>query len=127
MEAIQISYRSLSNHRDGKRLYIQGLKLGTAGYSVGSSYQITEVPETNSLILKSTETGDRKVSRKKVGVKIYPLIDLSSKRLMQFLGAEITRVCVVISYGFIKISLHPVDLLKTGLTRFIVNYQQVIH
>ena len=110
MQNIQISYRSLSSHRGGKRLYLQGLKLAAAGYSVGSNYQIIEETETNSLILKQAETGKLKVSRKKVGTVIYPVIDLCSQRLMHFLGAGITKVCVTISLNTIKISLHPVDL-----------------
>ncbi len=123
MQIIQISYRALSNHRGGKRLYMQGLKLADAGYTVGSNYQITEDAESNSLILSQDESGNLKVSRKKVGAVIYPVIDLCSQQLMDFLGAEITKVCVTISSHRIKISLHPVDLsIKDRMYRL---YQRI--
>jgi DNA (cytosine-5)-methyltransferase 1 len=103
---------------------MQGLKLAVAGYAVGSSYHITKDAESNSLTLNPSESGNLKVSRKKVGAVIYPVIDLCSQKLMDFLGAEITRVCVTISPNAIKISLHPVDLsIKDRMRRL---YQKML-
>lgn len=102
----QISYRQLGSNRGSPRLWLQGLKLREAGYEIGNRYSLKADRNGQTLVLKLEANGERRVSRKKRGDRLDPVIDVENGVLAEiFGGAE--RVKVVIQVGSITVSLHP--------------------
>ncbi len=110
-EVLQRSYLKLADHKNGKRVWLQGLRLAHAGYDIGTIYQVKYDENQCKVRLALNDTGDRKVSRKKVGSVFYPIIDLVNQKLGEvFSGAG--RVQVIISFGEIVIEYHQYDYLR---------------
>jgi DNA (cytosine-5)-methyltransferase 1 len=111
MSRLQISYLKLADHRNGKRLWIQGLRLDEAGYAIGCLYSM-DVDDRNTRIhLTVSDEGTHRVSRKKVGERYYPLIDLVNRQLAE-LFTDVDRVQVVIEEGRITIEYHRFDRMR---------------
>ena len=126
MNILQISYLKLADHKNGKRLWLQGLRLEDAGYEIGSFYSLHYDDIKHQVLLSSSDQGANKVCRKKVGDQFYPLIDIVNQKLSAlFEGVE--RVQVTIEPGKIIIEYHQFDrkrfdrekrleqILKSGL------------
>jgi DNA (cytosine-5)-methyltransferase 1 len=110
MNILQTSYLKLADHKNGKRVWMQGLRMDEAGYEIGSFYSLEYDDENNKVVLSLTDQsdGDKKVCRKKVGDRFYPLIDLVNQKLAT-LFESVDRVQVVISEGVIVIEYHHLD------------------
>lgn len=108
---LQRSYLKISDHKSGKRLWIQGLRLEEAGYEIGASYLIDYDEAKRQVTILLAGDGERKVSRKKVGDRFYPLIDLVNARLAQIF-ADVERVQVSLRDGEILIEYHHLDDAK---------------
>ena len=67
MNILQISYLKLADHKNGKRLWLQGLRLEDAGYEIGSFYSLHYDEVNHQVLLSSSDQGANKVCRKKVG------------------------------------------------------------
>ena len=108
MNVLQMSYLKLAEHKNGKRLWLQGLRLEEAGYGIGSSYSLHYDNSKHQLLLVCEDQGSNKVCRKKVGDHYYPLIDIVNQKLsVLFDGVE--RVQVIIEPGKITIEYHQFD------------------
>ena len=81
MNVLQISYLKLADHKNGKRLWLQGLRLEDAGYEIGSFYSLHYDDIKHQVLLSSSDQGANKVCRKKVGDHFYPLIDIVNQKL----------------------------------------------
>ncbi len=116
---LQISYLKLSNHKSGKRLWLQGLRLEEAGFSIGSFYQ---VDYADGLILLRASKQGNKVSRKKLGENYYPVIDIVNQKLVDVFG-EVDRVNVSIhDTGHIRIELSCIDRKKIDREARLADY-----
>ena len=105
---LQQSFVKLSPHKGGRRLWIQGLRLEEAGYGIATSYAIEYDRQESRVTLKLSRYGEKKVSRKKVGDRYYPLIDLVNQELARiFVGVE--QVQVELHEGVIVIQYHHLD------------------
>ena len=110
MNVLQRSYLKLADHKNGKRIWMQGLRLEEAGYQIGAFFSLEYDDENRKVILSLTDNNDgaKKVSRKKVGDQFYPLIDLVNQKLAA-LFESVEHVQVVISEGVIVIEYHHLD------------------
>lgn len=110
---LQRSYLKLADHKNGKRLWMQGLRLEEAGYQIGACFTMNYDDENHKVVLSLTDEGigEKKVCRKKVGDRFYPLIDLVNQKLAR-LFESVNRVQVVITEGVIVIGYHHLDRLR---------------
>ena len=108
MNILQRSYLKLADHKNGKRVWLQGLRLEEAGYAIGSLYSLAYDEAQRKVTLSLSETGTNKVCRKKVGDHYLPLIDLVNQRLAE-LFEDVDRVQVLVCEGRITIEYHQLD------------------
>ena len=111
MSRLQTSYLKLADHKSGKRLWIQGLRLDEAGYAIGCLYSMDIDNHHSRICLTVSDEGTHRVSRKKVGERYYPLIDLVNRQLAE-LFADVDRVQVLIEEGRITIEYHRFDRMR---------------
>lgn len=99
----QLSYRTVTKHRNGSRLWIDGAKLGMAGFNKGAKYKREPVGDTITLTLDPS--GDFTVAGKeKFGVTI-PVIDIAMTQYKQDYPIG-TKIRAVFTTGSIVISIH---------------------
>jgi len=108
MLRLQTSYLKLADHKNGKRLWLQGLRLEEAGYAIGRSFSLHYCQDRNTLTLQLSDEGTNKVCRKKVGERYYPLIDIVNQRLAA-LFEGVDRVQVILEHNRITIEYHRFD------------------
>lgn len=99
----QVSYQTVGANRDKPRLWIEGVKIGAAGFAPGARYDV--VREGDEIALRLSENGARKVSRKVRHGREIPIVDLILSDDAAGLAVG-TRVRVLFTDGLIKISLH---------------------
>lgn len=108
MNILQRSYLKLAEHKNARRLWIQGLRLDEAGYGIGAQYSLNYDKAQNKVLLSLSDTGPHRVCRKKVGDHYFPLIDIVNQKLAE-LFSDVDRVQVLISAGQITIEHHQLD------------------
>ena len=108
MTILQRSYLKLADHKKGKRVWLQGLRLEEAGYAIGSLYSLTYDDDQRKVTLSVSESGTNKVCRKKVGDHYLPLIDIVNQKLAEIFEA-VDRVQVLVCEGTITIEYHQLD------------------
>ncbi len=108
MKRLQTSYLKISDHRNGKRVWLQGLTLEEAGYEIGSMYSRTLDKVNRKVTIVKSDCGKNKVSRKKIGDKFYPVIDTVSQALVEIFS-DVDRVQVIVTENEITIELHHLD------------------
>jgi DNA (cytosine-5)-methyltransferase 1 len=110
MQILQKSYLKLADHKNGKRIWLQGLRLEEAGYQIGSFYSLQYDNEKNRVVLSLSDQNNdaRKVCRKKIGDRFYPLIDLVNQKMAEVFDA-VDRVQVIVREGVIVIEYHHLD------------------
>jgi DNA (cytosine-5)-methyltransferase 1 len=113
MQILQKSYLKLADHKKGKRVWLQGLRLEEAGYQIGSFYSLQYDNEKNKVVLSLSDQNDdtRKVCRKKIGDRFYPLIDLVNQKLAEIFE-DVDRVQVIVREGMIVIEYHHFDRIR---------------
>ena len=100
MNILQISYLKLADHKNGKRLWLQGLRLEDAGYEIGSFYSLHYDEVKRQVLLSSSDQGSNKVCRIKVGDHFYPLIDIVNQKLSAlFEGVERVQVLFSVDHA----------------------------
>jgi DNA (cytosine-5)-methyltransferase 1 len=99
----QVSYQKIGVNRGNPRLWIEGVKLGAAGFARGARYSINF--EDGAMELKLDPDGHRIVSGKTRHGRDIPILDITLKELEQHFSPE-SRVRVVFTQGCIKVSLH---------------------
>lgn len=109
MKLEQISYTTVKAHKKGARLWIEGSKLTTAGFTRGSRYN--RVFSGDSIELISHPTGDFKVSGRERNGTDIPIIDMALGKFEQF--PDGTRIRVVFVQGKIFISIHHEESAQT--------------
>ena len=108
MKRLQISYLKISDHRNGKRVWLQGLRLEEAGYEIGSMYSRTHDKANRKVTIVKSDCGKNKVSRKKIGDRFYPVIDTVSQDIAEIFS-DVDRVQVIVTETCISIELHHLD------------------
>lgn len=108
----QVSYQTVGSNRQKPRLWIEGVKLGAAGFIPGARYDL--VRDGDEIDLRLSETGKRKVSGKSRNGKEIPILDLilSDEETVLDIG---TRVRVLFTHGTVRVSLHHEE--KARVTR----------
>ena len=120
MDKLQVSYVSLKEHKQVKRLWLEGLRLEQAGFSKGIQYQVAYDLDNQTIKLiplpvsqyieSAAERRRRKIlvvaGRKRRGKdSITPIIDICNAELINVFG-EAMRVRAIFKKGEIEISLH---------------------
>ena len=112
MKHTQVTYTALKDHKNAKRLWLEGLRLADSGFSPKSEYTVTYDFDSNKIELIVAEEckGTHVVAgRKRRGSDaIDPIIDLCNKDLINVFGGAI-RVRAVFQEGRITITLHHED------------------
>lgn len=99
---MQVSYLTMGLNRGTPRLWLEGRRLGKAGFEPGARYRIEANTDDWSLRLVLDPAGNRRVSGKKRGTTPLPIIDLCDAGL----APAGTRVRAVIERGVITITIH---------------------
>lgn len=99
----QVSYQTIGTNKDRPRLWIEGVKLGAAGFERGAKYTLAF--ENGQMILALDSNGARTVSGKTKNGRDIPILDIALKALETEFGAN-SRVRVVFTQGQIVVSLH---------------------
>lgn len=111
---LQHTYHKVSDYRGTKRIWLQGLKLASAGFEFGQSYSVNFDSESGEFKIKLDPMGIRAVSGKKVsnGSKVIPIIELKGE-YVKALGENIERVRVDFKCGELVFSVHHLDRKQT--------------
>jgi len=99
----QVSYQTIGTNKDRPRLWIEGVKLGAAGFFRGARYTISF--DAGRMVLRLDEAGIRAVSGKSRNGREIPILDIALKELENHFGSG-SRVRVVFTEGCIEVSLH---------------------
>ncbi len=99
----QVSYQTIGTNKGNPRLWIEGVKLGAAGFMRGARYSISF--GDGRMILSLDPEGSRTVSGKTRHEREIPILDIALKSLEDIFGAG-SRVRVVFTHGRIEVSLH---------------------
>lgn len=102
---------SVGQNKGAPRIWLEGLSLEKAGVGIGMRYERTA--KTGQLMLKFSDEGRYKVSRKKKSGLTVPVIDINSSAINEVLG-DIDIVKVQIGDGVIIITGH---VLRTKIQR----------
>lgn len=111
--ALQHTYHKVSDYRGTKRIWLQGLKLASAGFEYGRSFNVDFDSESGEYKITLDPQGVRAVSGRKVanGEKIIPIIELKGE-YVKALGKDIERVRVDFKYGELVFSVHHLERKK---------------
>lgn len=99
----QVSYQTIGTNKERPRLWIEGVKLGAAGFVRGARYTIAF--DDGRMTLALDEEGTRAVSGKTRNGRDIPILDIALKELEAHFGPG-SRVRVVFTDGRIDVSLH---------------------
>jgi len=99
----QVSYQTIGSNKDRPRLWIEGIKLGVAGFVRGASYRV--VVEEDRVRLVLDPNGTRRVSGKSRSGQDIPVLDIQISALTTCFGTG-ARVRVAFTEGQIAITLH---------------------
>lgn len=103
MNVQQVSYQTIGSNKEKPRLWIEGVKLSTAGFVRGAMYHLNI--EKNEIQIILDPNGARKVSGRKRGDRDIPILDIALRELEENFDAG-TRVRVVFTQGRISVTLH---------------------
>lgn len=98
----QISYTKIKSHRNGARLWIEGVKLDSAGFKRGGFYDRKVNGET--IKLTANPNGKYKVSGRKRNGKDLPIIDIALGRNENYKDG--TRLRATFKQGEITVTVH---------------------
>lgn len=90
----QISYTLLGNHRNNKRLWLEGLRLASSGFTPNVSIDFRTVPELYAATIEVGK-GNHTVSGRKrtADDSTAPIIDINNKELSElYEGIDLVRV-----------------------------------
>jgi len=102
-------YTKISEHRGRRRLWLEGRKLERAGILPGQRFSLTWDEASGKVVLRFSEDGERKVSRREKNGREMPIIDVSSTEIEDAFGAGLERAKVSIRPGEITVEVHPDD------------------
>jgi len=111
-DPLQVSYTTVGAHGGKPRLWLEGLRLGQAGFNRGERYTVVMDPVRRSITLTHDAAGDRSVSgRTRAGRTPTPIIDVASGDLNAIMS-EGMRLQAVIRPGQIQFTLAPKEAAK---------------
>lgn len=105
---LQVLYKKLADHKGAKRVWLEGWKLAQAGFIPGVRYRISLDHTQKALVLELTD-GAHVVSRKRVGEREVPVVDICNRDLATLFGEKAERVKVEIAANAIRVTIHPDD------------------
>ncbi len=110
----QISYLSVGDHRNNRRIWIEGKRLAVCGFEQGQAYAVILNVARRALVLQVRADGDRVVSgrRDPGGDFVNPIIDLSSSDVTAYLRDSMgnpARVRVSFEIGAITVSVQEIE------------------
>lgn len=109
---IQLAYPKVGFNRNHHRIWLQGLNLGLANFTVHAGYRIEQDAEKRTVtLIRDDKNPDRHVSRKrrsKNSDDYVPLIDLNDTLIGEYYGAY-ERVRTLIFKDRVVISVHHLD------------------
>jgi DNA (cytosine-5)-methyltransferase 1 len=101
-----ICYSKLADHRGAKRVWLEGRRLADAGFVPGVRYRLGLDHVARAITLELTD-GKHVVSRKRVGEREIPVVDICSRDLAALFGDQVERLRVEISERCIRLTVHP--------------------
>ena len=101
---MNITYRRIGEHRGAPRLYLDCAALQRAGFCPGATYSLRSDSQALRLTLCLDPAGSRRVSRKRRGPTLLPVIDINSAGDLAPLG-EFGVVRIIILAGAIHVLL----------------------
>lgn len=101
----QVTYTSCKSRTRGLRVWIEGQKLGLAGFEPNSPYSLRYAPEAKSITLTLDPNGTRRVTKSTRNGKARPIIDLTGQALGEVFNAG-ERLRVTFTRGQIRIEQH---------------------
>lgn len=107
-KALQHSYYTARQKGNSKRVWMQGLRLSDAGFAHGTSYRTEYNLESSTITLILDENGDRKVSGRKKGDSVDPIVELFNAKTFEVLG-DCNRVRADFYHGKVVISIHKFE------------------
>lgn len=91
----QYSVHKVAVHRGSPRIFVEGLRLNSAGFAPGVSFTVEVDTENHRVSLRVDSLGTNTVSRRKVGSRERAVIDLNNKKsLSVFDGHDAVRMVV---------------------------------
>lgn len=97
------SIKKIGYQRGGRRLWLEGRRLESAGFEPHQRYDIQVDREKKELVLSVSRQGGRLVTRKERDGRVFPIIDICSSAILSlFEGLE--QVRVVFDQGTVRIS-----------------------
>ena len=108
MNPIEYSYVTVSEQRNTKRIWLQGLKLEQANFVKGVRYRRDYDMDTRQIMLVIDDQGDHIVSGRLKGDNYQPIIDLCNAKVTD-LTDGVSRVRVDVAADCIVISIHHFD------------------
>lgn len=112
MSVKQVSYIKVGQHRNNRRIWLEGKRLEACGFSKGTSYYMVMDVRNRKLVLKVDSNGDRIVSGRNSGARILPIIDICNADITQHITRVMggpVRVRVVFFSERIEITIHAHD------------------
>jgi DNA (cytosine-5)-methyltransferase 1 len=105
----QVSYLSVGQKGDNKRLWLEGKKMDMSGFTKGQAYKTVLDIQSRSLELIVADDGDKKVSGRQKNGQVRPIIELCNASITQHIDevmGGVKRVRVVFKSERIQISVH---------------------
>ena len=108
MKYLQHTYTRVSEQRNKRRIWLQGLRLRAAGFDKGTRYRIDYDMDSKHIYLVVDPNGNRQVSGRKKGERYDPIVDICNAEIT-LLTEGYTRVRADFAEGFIRIAIHHHD------------------
>lgn len=110
----QISYLSVGEHRDNRRIWMEGKRLAACGFDRGQAYAVILDVSRRCLTLEACEGGDRVVSGRQDASSgtVQPIIELSNADITRHLETCMgnpSRVRVTLEVGTITVTLQEIE------------------
>lgn len=109
-----ISYLSIGEHRQNRRIWIEGKRLASCGFDRGQAYAVILDVSNRRLVLEASDDGDRVVSGRKDGAtsQTIPIIDICNADVTEHIQEAMgnpRRVRVTFEQRRLTISLQEIE------------------
>jgi DNA (cytosine-5)-methyltransferase 1 len=111
----QVSYLSVGQKGENKRLWLEGKKMDVSGFTKGQAYKTVLDVQSKSVTLILDDAGDKKVSGRQKNGRVRPIIEICNASITQHIDevmGGVKRVRVVFQSQRIQISVHADEQKK---------------
>jgi DNA (cytosine-5)-methyltransferase 1 len=111
----QVSYLSVGQKGENKRLWLEGKKMDVSGFTKGQAYKTVLDVQSKSVTLILDDDGDKKVSGRQKNGRVRPIIEICNASITQHIDevmGGVKRVRVVFKAQRIQISVHADEQKK---------------